>query len=107
MIPLPLRPLLPDPCIIIKPRFMAELTLKAIEDLLDTKLEPIDTKLSAIEETVTAHTATLASHTDTLDAVAKDIKVLLQAKVVTEYRLERMEHWAAQVGNKLGIKLEL
>lgn len=66
---------------------------------LDNKLEPINTKLAAIEETVSSHTASL-------DAIAKDVKVLLQAKIVSEYRLEKIEHWAQQVGDKVGIRLE-
>jgi hypothetical protein len=80
---------------------MPEVTLKAIEDLLDNKLdEKLDAKLAPLEHT-------LDSHTTSLDAIAKDVKVLLQAKIVSEYRLERIEHWAQQVGSKLGIKLEL
>jgi DNA-binding transcriptional MerR regulator len=87
---------------------MAEVTLKAIKQLLDAKLdqkldaklEPITIKLAAIEET-------LSQHTTMLDGLAKDVKTLLDDKVITMHRFERLEHWAQQVGEKLGIKLEL
>jgi hypothetical protein len=79
---------------------MAEVTLSAIEQLLDLKLEPINIKLTAIEEIVSGHTATL-------DALARDVKVLRDEKAISVTRFERLEHWAHQVGEKLGIKLEV
>ena len=79
---------------------MPDITLKAIEQLLDAKLEPINTRLGAIEET-------LSEHTSALDSLAKDVKTLLDEKTVTAHRVERIEHWARVVGEKLGIKLEI
>lgn len=79
---------------------MPEITIKAIEQLLDAKLEPINTRLGAIEETLGGHTTALAN-------IATDVKNLLDHKTVTEHRLERIEHWAQQVGQKVGLKLEL
>jgi hypothetical protein len=48
---------------------MSEITIEAIEKLLDHKLEPINTKLSAIEEI-------LSNHTTLLEGIAKDLKIL-------------------------------
>jgi len=87
---------------------MREITLKAIEEVLDVKLDekldaklaPVNTKLSAIEET-------LSQHTTMLDGHAKDVKTLLDEKSVTAHRFERLEKRAQQVGQKLGIKLEV
>jgi len=93
---------------------MPEISLKAFDQLLDTKLEPINTKLAAIEETVSGHTKTLAehsavmeNHTTALVNIATDVKTLLSQQAVSNYRLERIEHWAREVGPKVGIKLEL
>ena len=87
---------------------MPELTLKAIEELLDikldekldSKLEPINVQLSAIQETV-------SQHTTMLDGLAKDVKTLLDEKTITEHRFERLEGWGQKVGKKLEVKLEL
>ena len=80
---------------------MPEITLKAIEQLLDAKLdEKLDAKLAPIQKT-------LNQHTTMLDGLAKDVKTLLDEKTITVHRFERLEHWAQQVGQKLGIKLDL
>ncbi len=77
---------------------MPELTLDAIEHLLDVKLdEKLDAKLAPIHNTLNQHTAALA-------AVATDVKTVLNEKTVSAERLER---WAERAGEKLGIKLEL
>ncbi len=80
---------------------MPEITFAAIEQLLDVKLdEKFDAKLAPIQ-------ATLNRHTTMLDGLAKDVKTLLDEKTITVHRFERLEQWAQQVGQKLGIKLEL
>jgi hypothetical protein len=84
-----------------------EVTMESLEQLLDTKLEPINTKLAAVEETLSHHTSVLHSHTSILDALSKDVKTLLDDKTVTAHRVERIEQWAQPVGEKLGVKLEL
>ena len=49
---------------------MSEVALKAIEDLLDLKLDvKFDVKLEPINQS-------LAKHTDQLDGIAKDVKIL-------------------------------
>jgi cob(I)alamin adenosyltransferase len=80
---------------------MSEITLEAIEQLLDVKLdEKFDAKLAPIQKTLDDHTAALAS-------LATDVKTLLQEKTVSAERFERLEHWAQQVGERLGTKLEI
>lgn len=79
---------------------MSEVTLQAIEKLLDHKLEPINTKLLAIEETV-------SNHTTLLDGITKDVKTLIDEKIITTSRLDRLEDWGQKAGKKLEIKLEV
>lgn len=79
---------------------MSQITMEAIEKLLDTKLEPINIKLAAIEETVSSHTAALAN-------LACDVKKVLDEKTISANRFDRLEHWGQKVGEKVGIKLEL
>ena len=110
---------------------MSELTLKAIEHLLDTKLdEKLDTKLQSIKAEVAAiktgmtHLATreelaeiktdlaemkttLASHTTSLDKLLTAKKNKADENTVSSERFDRLEHWAQLVGQKLDIKLKL
>ena len=103
---------------------MPELTLKALEHLLDKKLdEKLDAKLQpikavmanlatneelqSINKTLAQHTQLLNRHTTLLDSLGTDVKTLLDEKTITVHRFDRLEHWAQQVGKKLGIKLEL
>jgi hypothetical protein len=79
---------------------MSEISLEAIADLLKTEFKPIN-------ETLAQHTQLLNKHTAMLDGLAMDVKILLDEKIITAHRFERLEHWAQQVGQKLGIKLEL
>ena len=110
---------------------MSELTLKAIEHLLDTKLdEKLDTKFQSIKAEIAAiktgmtHLATseelaeiktdlagmkttLASHTTSLDQLLTAKKNKADEKTVSADRFDRLEHWAQLVGQKLGIELKL
>ena len=103
---------------------MPEITLKAIERLLDkkldekldAKLQPIKTvmadlatneELQSINKALAQHTQLLNRHTTMLDSLGTDVKTLLDEKTLTVHRFERLEHWAQQVGQKLGIKLDL
>jgi hypothetical protein len=79
---------------------MSNITLGAIAELLKTELKPIN-------ETLAQHTELLNKHTTMLDGLATDVKTLLDEKTITVHRFERLEHWAQQVGQELGIKLEL
>jgi hypothetical protein len=79
---------------------MSNVTMEGIASLLSEELKPINTRLDTIEKT-------LNHHTTILDGLAKDVKTLLDGKAITDHRFERLEHWAQQVGQKLGIKLEL
>lgn len=76
---------------------MSDVTLKAIEGLLDGKLSPINTKLQAIEEV-------LAQHTAALEVLLTEKKKRDDNKAVGDHRVEYLESWAKQVSQKLGIE---
>jgi DNA repair ATPase RecN len=71
------------------------LAVNTSEDVKDIKA-----RLASIEETV-------RSHSTQLDGIAKDVKTLLEEKTISSARLERLEHWAQQVGEKVGVRLDL
>ncbi len=106
---------------------MSEITLKAIEKLLDEKfnkqispihgeirgiktgmsnlatngeLQAFSSRFDSIESTLTAHTAAL-------EQLLTEKKNRDEEKIVNAERFERLEHWAVLAGKKLGIKLEL
>ena len=80
---------------------MSDITLKAIEQLLDLKLEEkLDKKLEPIQKI-------LNNHSTQLDAIAKDVKTLMDEKTVTTGRLDTLETWGQKVGEKVEVKLEL
>ncbi|MDR3502469.1 MAG: hypothetical protein P4L79_07785 [Legionella sp.] len=76
---------------------MSNVTLEAIEGLLDGKLSPINTKLQSIEEVLTQHTAAL-------EVLLTEKKNRDDAKVVKDDRLDYLEKWAKQVSQKFGIE---
>ena len=110
---------------------MSEITLRAIEQLLDKtlddkfdeKLKPIRTdisgirtglallatseELSNVSTRLTTIEGILNQHTTTLDAIAKDVPLLVDEKTIAAARLDRLEKWAQQVGEKIGVKLDL
>ena len=71
------------------------LTVNTSEDVKD-----LTTRLTAVEENQ-------ATHSTVLNGIAKDVKTLLDEKTIYAARFDRLEHWAQQVGTKIGIKLEL
>jgi predicted nucleic acid-binding Zn-ribbon protein len=95
---------------------MSEITLQAIEQLLDAKLKPIKSVMASLatsEEITQINTkleavqTTQAKHTTDLANLATDVKKLLDEKTVINNRVERLEHWAKPVGEKIGVKLGL
>jgi hypothetical protein len=76
---------------------MSNVTLEAIEKLLDGKLSPINTKLEAIEEVLVHHTAAL-------EVLLTEKKKRDDNKAVADHRVEYLERWAKQVSQKLGIE---
>ena len=76
---------------------MSNVTLEAIEGLLDGKLSPINTKLQSIEEV-------LAQHTAALEVLLTEKKNRDEAKTVKDGRLDYLEKWAKQVSQKFGIE---
>lgn len=79
---------------------MSQVTLEGIAALLKEELDPI-------KNTLTEHTQILSQHTTALVGIAADVKSLLDHKTMTDHRLERIEHWGQEVGQKVGVKLEL
>ncbi len=80
---------------------MPEVTLDAIDHLLDFKLdEKLDAKLAPIHNTLNQHTTALA-------ALTTDVKTLLNEKTVSAERFDRLEHWAERAGKTLNINLDL
>jgi hypothetical protein len=79
---------------------MANVTLEAIEQLLDSKLdEKFDAKLKPIKQTLDGHTGSLAD-------LATDVKKVLDEKTVAAERLDYLEQWAKQASQKLGIEFK-
>lgn len=76
---------------------MSNVTLEAIEGLLDGKLSPINTKLEDIEEV-------LVQHTTALEVLLTEKKKRDDNKTVADHRVEYLENWAKQVSQKLGIE---
>ena len=71
------------------------LAINTSEDVKDIK-----TRLDGVEEAV-------RNHSTQLDSIAKDVKTLLEEKTISAARLERLEKWAQQVGEKVGVRLDL
>ena len=104
---------------------MSEISLKAIEQLLDKKFEeqlkPLDGKADRtavlvanlvedfheVPATLKAIQQTLSSHTTLLDGLATDVKKVLDEKTLAAARFDRLEKWAQLAGEKIGVKLEL
>jgi len=79
---------------------MSKLTLESIAALLKEELGPIKQKLEEHSEILSQHSAALVE-------LSSDVKSLLDQRTVTEHRVERLEHWGKEVGQKVGVKLEL
>lgn len=86
---------------------MPEIALEAIAAVIREELKPINESLAEQTQTLAQQSEILNRHTTALDGLAKDVKTLLDEKAITMHRFERLEHWAQQVGQHLGIKLEL
>ena len=76
---------------------MSKLTLEAIEELFDKKM---DEKLEPIK-------TTQAQHTAALEKLLTEKEIKTNNETVSAYRFDRLEHWAEEVGEKIGVKLEL
>jgi hypothetical protein len=83
---------------------MSEVTIEAIAKLLK---EEFKIELDPIKATLAEHTKILNIHTAALDQLLTEKKNREDEKIVNVHRFERLERWAVQAGEKLGIKLEL
>lgn len=87
--------------------YMANITLESISKLLKLEFEPIKKILEEHTKILAQHTRTLDIHTKALDTLLTKKKIKDEETVISAERFDRLEHWAFQVGKKLGIKLEL
>lgn len=82
---------------------MSEITLEGvaavIREELKLELDPISSRLDNVENT-------LNQHTDLLDSIAKDVKILLDDRIITTHRIERMEKVVKELALKAGLKLD-
>ena len=80
---------------------MSDVTLKAIEELMDGMLDKkLDEKLEPIKQTQAQHTASL-------ELLLSERKKKDGNELVSSHRLDRLEEWGKEVGSKVEIKLEL
>lgn len=80
---------------------MSDVTLEAIEHLLDSKLEEkLEEKLGPIK-------ATLAQHTGQLEQLITERKVRDENKAVETFRVDRLEIWAQKAGDTIWVKIDL
>jgi hypothetical protein len=95
---------------------MSELTLKAIEQMLDAKLQPIKAgmahlatsqELAELKADLEGVKITQARHTTSLELLLTKKKIKDDETTIAASRVDRLEHWAQLVGQKLDIKLEL
>ena len=86
---------------------MSDITLEGIAKVIKTELEPVKEDIADIKETLAQHTKTLGTHTTALDMLLKAYQTKQDENVVSVDRFTRLELWAKQVGEKLGIKLNL
>lgn len=80
---------------------MSDVTLEAIANLLKSELK---TELDPIKEVLAGHTKTLALHTTALETLLTEKKNRDDAKTIKDNRLDYLEKWAKQVGQKFGIE---
>ena len=84
---------------------MSEVTLEAIEELFDAKLEEkLDQKF---DEKLAPILKTQAQHTAALSVLMSEKKTKDDNQTVSDRRLDRLENWGQKVGKKTGVKLEL
>ena len=86
---------------------MSEVTLEGIAALLKVELEPIRETLDEHTRILSEHTEILSQHTAALDELLTDKKNRVNNEAIIAHRFERIEHWAQEVGPKVGVKLEL
>jgi len=83
---------------------MSEVTIEAIGNLLETKLqehlEPIKIEIAAIKETVSGHTGAIVE-------IAKDVKDLKEQMLLVNRRFDKNEKAIKFTAEKVGVKEEV
>ena len=86
---------------------MLQITLEQIAGLFQAELDPIKTEIASIKVQLDAVQEMQAQHTGALAQLSTDLKSVIDQKTVGDYRLERLEHWAKSVSNKVGVTIDL
>ena len=86
---------------------MSIVTLEGIAALLKVELEPIRETLDEHTRILSEHTEILSQHTAALDELLTDKKNRVNNEVIAAHRFDRLEHWGQEVGQKVGVKLQL
>ena len=86
---------------------MANITLEGIANIIREELKPVNERLDKVESMLGTIETIQNQHTAALTQLLTEKKNKEEEKLVSAERFDRLEHWAQQVGLKLGIKLEL
>lgn len=86
---------------------MANITLEGIANVIREELKPVNERLDKVESMLGTIETIQNQHTAALTQLLTEKKNKEEEKLVFAERFDRLEHWAQQVGLKLGIKLEL
>ena len=86
---------------------MANITLEGIANIIREELKPVNERLDKVESMLGTIETIQNQHTAALTQLLTEKKNKEEEKLVSAERVDRLEHWAQQVGLKLGIKLEL
>jgi septal ring factor EnvC (AmiA/AmiB activator) len=83
---------------------MANITLEGIADVVREELKPLKEDIAEIKTRLTSLETTVSLHTAALEQLLTEKKNREDNKMVSDGRLEYIEHWAKQVSQKLGIE---
>ena len=86
-----------------------QLTQEHFDKTIQTLLSQValQQSLNQTNDRIEKIESVLEVHTKALDRLLKDLDKRDQEKDVSIERFERLERWAKQVGEKMGVKLEL
>ncbi len=86
---------------------MSNVTLEGIAEVIRIELEPIRTDIKAVQLELSDVHKIVNNQTTSLDTLLTEKKNRDDNKIVEVDRIGRLELWAKQVGNRLGITIEL
>ena len=86
---------------------MANITLEGIANVIREELKPVNERLDKVESMLGTIETIQNQHTAALTQLLTEKKNKEEEKLVSAERFDRLEHWARQVGLRIGIKLKL